>query len=453
MLSCGAFFVGRLSIWSNGKAVGVITQDAAGRRLSLEYAPEWLRSRGIPLSPRLDPAALARDHSDELEAFLENLLPEGQALADAAALYGLSKYDTFGLIRALGTETSGALTFLPESALPDNAAAPSRWIALTELSERVRAREQLPFAIWDGAIRPAIAGYQDKLAAYRAPDGQLYIAEDVRASTHIIKPAPRNPMIAHLVHNEAFCMRLARAVGLPVADVELLRVPEPVLLVERFDRRLGPDGSVERIHVIDGCQALGLPPGHKYERIFGAGADVAHIRDGASLPRLVDLLESSADPDAQRLELLRWVLFQYLIGNTDAHAKNLSCFATPEGLALTPTYDLVCVEVHSCFDQSIALAIGDVFHFSAVRAYDWAEFGAVCRIPRDLLVGEMASIAHAVLTAAPAVASIECADPAEVEYLESLVTFVSARAQQLARDAELVLDVPDDLLSVRSARS
>jgi serine/threonine-protein kinase HipA len=63
-------------------------------------------------------------------------------------------------------------------------------------------------------------------------------------------------------------MKLALRIKLPVARVRLKRFGEPVLLVKRFDRQLTEEG-VERLHVIDGCQMLDLPPTYKYERPFG----------------------------------------------------------------------------------------------------------------------------------------------------------------------------------------
>lgn len=98
----------------------------------------------------------------------------------------------------------------------------------------------------------SLAGYQDKIAVFRDEEGRLFLVEGELASTHILKPAPRNPVVKHLVLNEFFCMTLARQVKLDVANVELIRVPEPELLIERFDRRLSRNWtSVKRIHVID----------------------------------------------------------------------------------------------------------------------------------------------------------------------------------------------------------
>jgi len=85
-------------------------------------------------------------------------------------------------------------------------------------------------------------------------------------------------------------------------------VPEEILIVERFDRH-NKDQSVERIHVIDGCQALGLQVSYKYERVYGDGRDVKHIRDGARLEDFFALMRRAPSPTVQRNMLLRWVIF------------------------------------------------------------------------------------------------------------------------------------------------
>lgn len=440
----------KLRLWSNRQSVGVITFDDANDAFSLAYDPEWIRINGFPLSPRLRPRLVKDDKSTsvELRRFLENLLPEGQALDDAAAVNHLSKSNLFGLVRALGKESAGAFSILPDDLVLEKAPSSKREITFAELSERIRHREQTPFSVWDGKIRMSIAGYQDKIAVFRDDDQRLFMVEGELASTFILKPVPRNPAVKHLVINEFFCMSLAKRANLDAAKVELLRVPEPVLLVERFDRAVSKDSNfVERIHIIDGCQALGLPPSYKYERNFGNGEDVRNIRDGASLKRMFDLTSLSDNKSSETLKLLRWVLFQYVSGNTDAHGKNLSYFVDEEGIRLAPAYDVVCVEAHDCFDKNIAMAIGDAFEYTDVRAYDWAEFGCSCGIPRKLLAREMTRMAKSVSSAISSVVqSAPCVDEDEAAYVQQLASFIAERTNRLAKDAQLVPDVSDDLL-------
>lgn len=441
----------KLRVWCNGMVVGTISFDDATDAFSLTYDPGWIERHGFPVSPRLAFDRIAEPGASlEVRRFLENLLPEGQALEDVANLNRLSKANLYGLIRVLGKESAGAFTITAEDVAVESLQTAKREITHAELSERIRDRQQIPFSVWDGKVRMSIAGYQDKIAVYRGADGKLFLVEGALASTFILKPVPRNEALRHLVINECFCMRLASRVGLNVANVELLRVPEPVLLVERFDRLQRGDGEgVERLHIIDGCQALGLPSAYKYERNFGNGADVRDIREGASLPKLFDLTNAADNKSKEIQKLLRWTMFQYLIGNTDAHAKNVSYFLDDGGMRLAPAYDLVAVEMHECFERDIAMAIGDAFRFDEVRPFDWAEFASNCRIPRLILGREMVRMAKSVADAVGYVLDhFEYADQQEATYLRRLAEFVIDRSAVMMQHAKLAPKVSGDLLSV-----
>jgi serine/threonine-protein kinase HipA len=384
--------------------MGVLSYTDATGLFAFEYTPDWTGSgSGFPLSPALPFSKPDEEneqhHSVSVRRFFENLLPEGKALDDAVAAHRISKANLYGLLLALGRESTGAISLLPEGMQTGQVPNTRREITFEELSRRIRGRPHEPFNVWDGRVRMSIAGYQDKLAVYRH-DGSLYLVEGRLASSHILKPEPLSPNLPHLVANEHFCLRLGASLGLPAIAVEILRVPEPVLIVERFDRRHNGD-SVERLHVIDACQALDLGVSHKYERNFGSGRDVAHIRDGVSFERLVSITEYALAGAAMRLGLLRWILLQYLIGNSDAHGKNISFFVEPGGLRLAPSYDLVAVCVYPKVDHELAMAIGDEFDISKVRAFDWAELAEKCGLERRLVAREIRRMTKALRKVLP----------------------------------------------------
>ena len=275
----------------------------------------------------------------------------------------------------------------------------------------------------------SIAGYQDKLAVYRR-DGNLYLVEGRLASTHILKPQPLSPHLPHLVANEHFCLRLAAHLGLPALEVDLLRVPDPVLLVERFDRR-HRDDHVERLHVIDACQALDLGVSDKYERNFGSGRDVAHIRDGVNSERLFSITAQALSGAALRLGLLRWMLAQYLIGNSDAHGKNISFFVEPGGIRLAPAYDLVAVCVYPGVDHDLAMAIGDEFDITQVRACAWADLADTSGLQRRLVAREMLRMTKALRKALPNLAAWPGYTAEERALVGNIATFARAQADRL----------------------
>lgn len=440
-----------VDILLNGQPVGTLTHHSHLHRFSFAYAEEWLCREDrfalcpqLPLSP-LD-AETPETHGAAVRQFFENLLPEGQALDDAASAHHVSKSNLLAMFRAVGRETAGAISVKTEHNLADQ--DPLRPLPLAEISERIRQRPHRPFSVWDGKVRLSIAGFQDKIAAYRK-DGDWFLVEGPNyASTHILKPEPVSDLLRGLTSNEFFCMRLAARARIPAAPVELLHVPEPVLVITRFDRKVTSHG-VERLHIIDGCQALGLPVSYKYERPYGSNPDVRHIRDGASLPKLFALLDrASPIPVAQRLQLLRWTIFQVLIGNTDAHAKNLSFHSSAAGLVLAPAYDLVSgIAFHSkTLDNTYAMSIGDAFSPDDLKPYEWASFATECQLPLPLVSHAMKQLVVLVLKVIDGVKEEALSAGAESAHLTIVTDAIKAECQRHLSFAPQIRKIPSELL-------
>lgn len=409
----------RLEVWLDQDLVGWLSHDGATNRFSFEYTPDWrARPRSFPVSPRIpiEPVAgqTPESHSAEVRQFFENLLPEGEALDHAAQANGVAKSNLVGLMVALGKETAGALRvavvrgddrpadrqrdYYPANQPLDDRQEELRRVTREELSERVRRRAELPFSVWDGKVRLSIAGYQDNIAIYQQGDEWFLVEGPRLASTVILKPVPARPQLAELPANEYLCMQLAQRSGLEVAATKLVHVPEPVLFVTRFDR-VELEDRVRRLHLIDGCQALGLSASMKYERPYGDNPDVRDIRDGATYAKLFALLGQSSQPARDRQALLRWTIFQVLIGNTDAHAKNVSFFCNVEGLRLAPAYDLVCVPAlrDGAHGGTYAMAIGDAFSEADVSPFEWASFAKECGLPLRMVSSELERLAIRIL--------------------------------------------------------
>ncbi len=441
-----------VDILLNGQPAGTLTHHPHLHRFSFAYAEEWLCREDrfalcsqLPLSP-LD-TETPETHSAAVRQFFENLLPEGQALDDAASAHRVSKSNLLAMFKAVGRETAGAIsvkTDQPNPADQDHL----RPLPLAEISERIRQRPHQPFSVWDGKVRLSIAGFQDKIAAYRK-DGNWFLVEGPNcASTTILKPEPVSDLLRGLTSNEFFCMRLAARSRIPAAPVELLHVPEPVLVITRFDRKVASHG-VERLHIIDGCQALGLPVSYKYERPYGNNPDVQHIRDGASLPKLFALLDlASPIPVAQRLQLLRWTIFQVLIGNTDAHAKNLSFHSSAAGLVLAPAYDLVSgIAFHSkTLDNTYAMAIGDAFTPEEINPYEWASFATECKLSLPLVSHTMTRLVALVLKVIDGVKEEALFEGAEPAHLALVTDAIKAECQRHLSFAPQIRKISPGLL-------
>lgn len=331
--------------------------------LDLLYTEEW-KQNGFPLSPCL-PLQGVIDKKD-VKNFVLNLLPEGNGLEELSKLFHISKANAFALLNAIGKETSGALSF----GMVDHIETSFREINKEELQERIRERKKTPITIWDGKVRLSLAGVQEKLPL-AIINGKFGFGEGKLASTHILKFDTSD---THLVLNEAISLHLAHKAGLAVnkAKIEFFD-HEPVLVIERFDRKILPTyQEVQKLHVIDGCQLLSLSPSYKYERNFGSARDVQHIRQGVSFQTLMQHETKLDIPLLYKKALLDWSLINLCLGNSDAHGKNISFFVNKSTLTLAPFYDIVNVKLYTTYDQDLAMAIGDEFDIEAFKPYDLA---------------------------------------------------------------------------------
>jgi serine/threonine-protein kinase HipA len=161
--------------------------------------------------------------------------------------------------------------------------------------------------------------------------------------------------LSQSVENEFFCMRLTKAVGLPVAKVEIETFGDQrALVVERFDR-LWDGQRLLRLPQEDFCQALSTPPAAKYESHGGPG-----------MIRILERLLGSDTASADRATFLKATVWFWLLGATDGHAKNFSIALQPGGgFALTSLYDILStqplIDAHQLRHNQfkLSMAVGD----------------------------------------------------------------------------------------------
>jgi serine/threonine-protein kinase HipA len=336
-----------LAVWLYGVRVAVIDRDRDRPRLA--YTEEALSRYplGTPLISLSLPVSARRYTQGIVRPFLDGLLPEGESRKSIARGVQVSERDTYGLIRALGRDCAGAIVIQPAEDPPPPVPTTARAEPLSpdEIEVLVRDLKSAPLGV-GGRVRVSLAGVQEKLVLTRMPDGSWGRPVDGTPSTHILKP--EIAAYPDTVENEAFCMRIAKHLGLDVAAVETTEIGgRKLIVVGRYDRIVGTDGSVERLHQEDLCQATGVPPETKYEE-----------DGGPSLRRVAGILESVAAPDSLE-RLLRMVTVNALIGNGDAHAKNFSLLHAASGaLTLTPMYDLMCTLYYG--DDRLAMYIDKV---------------------------------------------------------------------------------------------
>lgn len=400
------------------------------------YTEAWKKD-GYAVSPHLplqDDIPLSN-----VQRFLRNLLPEGNAFEELVRCFHLSKYNTFGLIRSLGLDTPGALVVVMSNQhLPH--VPHFRLIDDNELEQRLTHRDEFGLIIWDGKPRLSVAGVQDKINVVVNEQGQLGFGEGSLCSTHILKF--EKIKYTHLVLNEYFSMRLAKHCGLNIAHVRLTRFGQhPALLVERFDRKLTAENIVKRRHVVDGCQVLNLPPEYKYEQNFGNGKDVAHIRDGVSLYKLFEFANSCINPAKTKQQMLDWVLFNVLIYNCDAHGKNISFFVGRNGIELAPFYDLVNIKMYPEFEHDLAMALGDEFDENSINAYQLADFADTCHLSRYFVAKRLNNLIGKLTVAFQKERALISVDEKEKKYLINYQEIVLKRCNHFLKQSDEITSI------------
>jgi serine/threonine-protein kinase HipA len=328
-------------------------------RLGLRYAAGGSDaiSRRLPLQE----AAYAEE---ACLPFIANLLPEGDWRDLLCRRLALPATDDFGLLRWLGHDCAGAVTF-------DDPSLEHAGDAYTPLDEGtlrgwLKDPRSRPSPGEATGLRRALAGAQDKLILHVA-EGTAYLCERGAPSTIIVKPdIPLGFNGLELsALNELFCMQLAGAVG--------LRVPRSfwfagAFAVERFDRVF--EGSrFCRVHQEDFAQLLGVPPSAKYDIRW---QDCFALVD-RHLP----------DPDAAREELVERLLFNLLIGNADAHGKNFALLFSDGGARLSPGYDLLCTQIYPALSEAFAMRVGPARRQDELTALAWQELAKTARLPLD----------------------------------------------------------------------
>ncbi|MBT9460271.1 MAG: type II toxin-antitoxin system HipA family toxin [Rugosibacter sp.] len=355
-----------LGVWLFVDRVGTLA--LVDGRLSFCYASGWLaQSDAVALSASLPLQAEPFDER-KTRPFFAGLLPEGQMRHLIAQQFQVSSQNDFALLDYIGGECAGAVTFIePGQALP----VPThnddvQWLSDDEVVAILDELPHRPMLAGKDGLRLSLAGAQDKLPVVF--DGaRIGLPLNGTPSSHILKPAIHT--VKNSVINEGFCMALAEAMQLKPAKSKVHRVLDrSFLLVERYDRLIDAQEYRQRLHQEDFCQALGVVPEMKYQN-----------EGGPDLAQCFELVRNATRPNApQVLRLLDYVIFNALIGNHDAHAKNFSLLylggKSGKAPVLAPFYDTLSTAVYPTLTPKMAMKIGSKYKFSEVQARHWDQF-------------------------------------------------------------------------------
>jgi serine/threonine-protein kinase HipA len=264
-----------------------------------------------------------------------------------------------------------------------------RTITANEIAEILENYQTMPLGMMpdkDNDFRISIAGAQEKTALL-FHNGQWMLPKSATPTTHIFKlPIGQAQRIdlSDSVENEWICHKILKAYSLPAADAEIVRIETiKALVVTRFDRKLSADGKwIIRLPQEDMCQALGVPPGFKYESDGGPG-----------ITAIMKLLFGSSNQIEDRHNFMKAQLVFWLLAAIDGHAKNFSIFLNPAGrYVLTPLYDVMSaypvIEKKHLALKKIRMAMGLKgesvnYKWSEIRYRYWLSTAHACGFPPD----------------------------------------------------------------------
>jgi serine/threonine-protein kinase HipA len=382
-----------LDVYLHNELVGHLTQDDGGQMI-FDYAESWLQKPGAtPLSQSL-PLRNRRFKRNECRGFFAGILPEENKREIIARNLGISARNDYAMLEQIGGECAGAVTFTSAGeALPERNYG-YRPLSSPDLAAILKELPKRPLLAGEKGIRLSLAGAQDKVAV-RIEGNEISLPLGGAPSTHILKPAVER--FTGVVFNEAFCMKLAAAAGLPAAKVEA-KVVEGIeyLLVERYDRvhQKNAEGatSLDRLHQEDFCQAQGIVSETKYQK-----------EGGPSLKQCFALLrEMSSTPVIDLSRLLDAVIYNYLVGNNDAHGKNFSLLYHGVGTALqkirlAPLYDVVSTTYYPELSKDMAMKIGGEYSSDKVTPKDFERLAEEAGLAKPFVKNRVSEMAETVI--------------------------------------------------------
>jgi len=407
----------RLDVYYGSELVGTI-HDASP--VAFEYAASWLER-----AERMTVAAIAlqpgRNESAAVQAFFENLLPEGELRHYLAEQRKASTL--FSLLLEVAGDTAGGFVIVPGGQRPQPATyEATTWEAMAAILGKKSASA---IDLQGGDARISLAGAQDKTGIAIFDDGLPRLPKGTSPSTHILKPnIKRLAKVWHSAANETIVMRAAAHCGLPTAEVFYEPQTESCV-VRRFDRLARPDGTLARLVQYDLCQLAGTLSERKYEKEGGPG-----------LATCAELIRRySTQPAVDLRHFIGWIFFNLYAGNNDSHAKNLSIYNLPgKGVTLTPFYDLMCTRLYPGLSQDFAFEIGGEYKPAAMTSSNLVPLARQLGMRPQFLAQQAADLARRVPDAFErAVKDVKPALPHSARILaERLQQFVLSTTKKVA---------------------
>jgi serine/threonine-protein kinase HipA len=385
-------------VWLHGRRVGELSSSATSAvRFTYDDSVLDEFSLNVPVLSCSLPTGVG---SADARAFFAGLLPEGDHRRALASRAGVLDTDVFALLVAYGQDVAGAVVVGDEVA--DRPYAFAETYDEQSLLDEVEAlaSHDRPLAIHDDS-ELSIAGLQDKMLLVNTEDGQWARPVHGFPSTHILKVDDR--MHRGLVIAEHTCLQIARAARLPAAVSELVQFGDlHALVIERFDRGY-PSKSLmpQRIHQEDACQALGV------DLELTQGRAKYESGRGISLRSIAELLTAWGD-DEQLLLLLDRLVFTVLIGDADAHGKNIAFLHSQPGrIDGAPLYDTVPTALWPNLRTRAAMSIGGAVDLPQVDGTDIVREASGWGLPASIALQRVNETTERIMAAAQTVQLVD----------------------------------------------
>ena len=333
-----------LYVYVNKDFVGGISKDSLGG-IRFEYAPDVK----FPISMSL-PLKEGVYENKECRGFFNGLLPEGESVRVAIGKkYGINHKNDFSILKAVGYDCAGAVSFFetPQTGLREFFEIEGKILSDDELEKYILELPKKPLALGID-MRLSLAGAQDKTAVVLI-DGKVAIPTGGVPTTHILKPEIAG--FKETTENEYICLKSAKRLEIQVPETEIRKANETkFFLIERYDRVI-ENGLVKRVHQEDFCQASNIVSAYKYQ-----------AEGGVDFKQCFNILRQTSAPAITIMRFINLMVFNYLIGNHDAHGKNFSILHLDDGrLDFAPAYDILCSSVYQELSPKMAMKIGGYY--------------------------------------------------------------------------------------------
>src|SRR5574344_558360 len=363
-----------------GKEIAGVLASTADQGVVFSYDDSYRTNKSNSALSISMPLSKKEYSQKECLPFFSGLLPEGDVKRRVSDFLHVSESSTLKLLQELGGECAGMISILPEN---KNCSVQKSYAFNNENYERlddetlygfIKNINVRPLLKAKKELRLSLAGAHAKLPLVHF-EKKYYSPKTDAPSPHIVKPSGDGEL-STLSINEFVCMKLAQSCGINVPNVELKTINNTTfLLEERYDRIVNKK-SIKRLHQEDFCQALGIMSDRKYQN--DNGPDIAKIYSLIQKECTIPLLDTK--------EFLKYVIFNFIIGNCDAHGKNYSLLYEKGSSKLSPIYDAICTLVYPSLTKKMSMKIGKHYEILKVTKQDFVELATSINLKSSIVL-------------------------------------------------------------------